>query len=411
VVRAAPAAPPPPIPQKTEDETYDIADDDLAGLNSLIPSDEQMAEAQRELPPVVAEQAAAASASAQPLEYHRDVPPSSVARKFRESRIDPETGEFSDPMRDYIAPAVILGLGLVGIAAYMMQITGKSGPLMGLAISIAFIFMLGITLFKTMILIFVAFPLASYCDVSVGLLRTAVLKLAATVLFGDVAIMWFVVSLQSAGLLGHHDNGGLGMLIIYAVLLALIYQVCFWYMFRIAPGDAKFAALMSFISRLADFFLLLVAAGLVMSYAANHAQPTASPYIPAIRQAPSIPANAPMTASQGQPTAMDDLISQEIHQNPFRFQEGYAWCRMGGASDADKKLISDLYQAGADKVMVEGFTVYAQLPGDKAKRAACLDVAHAFRKEHNMPDGPDAESLNYQYCVINMLGTRLERTH
>jgi hypothetical protein len=118
-----------------------------------------------------------------------------------------------------------------------------------------------------------------------------------------------------------------------------------------------------------------------------------------------------MTASQGQPTAMDDLISQEIRQNPYHFQEGYAWCREGGASDADKKLISDFYQAGADKVMVEGFTVYALLPGDKTKRAACLDVAHAFRKEHQMPDGPDADSLNYQYCVINILGASLQRHH
>ena len=81
-----------------------------------------------------------------------------------------------------------------------------------------------------------------------------------------------------------------------------------------------------------------------------------------------------MTVQPGQtgPTAMDELISQEIQRNPNRIQEGYAWCRSGAADDADKKLVSDMYGAGADKVLMGGFTMYAQLPGDAAKQSACF---------------------------------------
>jgi hypothetical protein len=143
------------------------------------------------------------------------------------------------------------------------------------------------------------------------------------------------------------------------------------------------------------------------SYALNHA-PQIAPqqYIPAIRQAPVIPQGAPLLAQPGQttPTAFDDLISQHIHQSAFHIMEGYAWCRTGMANDADKKLVSDLYNAGADKVYVEGFALYALLPGDPAKRSACLDVVHAFRKKNGMPDDAEVNNLNYQYAVVNIMG-------
>jgi hypothetical protein len=360
-------------------------------------------------PIVLPAAAIAQAASASPLEYHR---PEKAARTPRSGRVNPNTGEFDDPLRDYIVPAIFIAAGFVGLALYMMQKMGN-GPLVGLAISIAFGFMLVVTLIKTVVLTFAAFPLATYCDVSVGLLRTAVLKIAATILFGDIAILWIIVAMRSAGMIGKKDDGGPEVWLVNVVILTLIYHLCFWYMFRLSAADAKFAALMAFVSRLCNFFMTLIVIALAASIIASRAYPSASQYIPATRTPLTISPGTPLTVQPGQagPTPMDELISQQIKQNPFRIKEGYEWCRTGAADDADKKLVSDLYGAGADKVYIGGFTLYARLPADPAKRTGCLDVAHAFRHDHAIPDTAATNSLNYQYVVINLLGERLQSLH
>jgi hypothetical protein len=356
--------------------------------------------------PIVVPTAAIAAAAPEALEYQR---PSKTTPTSRSERVDPLTGEFSDPFRDYITPAILLTAGLAGIAVYMMQKMG-TGPLVGFAISIAFAIILVITLVKTVVLTLAAFPLATRCDVNLGLLRTAILKFAGTILFGDIAILWLIVLLRFEGMISSKSNGGLGFWLIYAVVLAVIYQFCFGYVFRLSAADFRFAWRMAAVSRLCDFFMTLAVIALFTSLAASHARQTASPYVSAIRTPPTISPGTPLTVQPGQtaPTALDELITEKIRQNPFRIQEGYAWCRTGAADDADKKLVSDLYDAGAAKVCMNGFTMYALLPGDPAKRTACMNVAHAFRIANGIPDD---SSMNYQYAVINLLGERLKGLH
>ncbi len=228
----------------------------------------------------------------------------------------------------------------------MIQKMG-TGPLVGFAISIAFGIMFFITLVKTVVLILAAVPLATYCDVSIGLLRTAILKLAATILFGDIAILWLVVAMQSAGMISKKDDGGPEVWLIYVVVLAAVYHICFWYMFRLSIADIKFASLMSLISRICNFFMTLILIALIESWVTSHARPTASPNVSAIKAPLTISPGTPLMAQPGQtgPTAMDELISQQIKQNPFHIQEGYAWCRTGAADEASKKLIGDMYGA------------------------------------------------------------------
>jgi hypothetical protein len=358
--------------------------------------------------PIVVPTAAIAAAAPEALEYQR---PAKTTQTSRSERVDPLTGEFSDPFRDYITPAILLTAGLAGIAVYMMQKMG-TGPLVSFAISIAFAIMLVITLVKTVVLTLAAFPLATSCDVNLGLLRTAILKFAGTILFGDIAILWLVVLLRFEGVIASRSrsNGGLGFWLIYALVLAVIYQFCFGYVFRLSAADFRFAWRMAAVSRLCDFFMTLAVIALFTSLAASHARPTASPYVPAIQTPPTISPGTPLTVQPGQtgPTVNDELISQEISRNPFHIQEGYAWCRTGAADDADKKLISDMYGAGAAKVSMNGFTMYALLPDDPAKRTACLNVASAFRIANGIPDN---SSMNYQYAVINLLGERLKGLH
>jgi hypothetical protein len=340
------------------------------------------------------------------LEYQR---PAKTTRTPRSERVDPLTGELSDPFRDYMTPAILLVAGFAGIAVFMMQKMG-TGPLVGFAISIAFGIMLAVTLVKTAVLTLAAVPLATYCDVSIGLLRTAILKLAGTIFFGDIAILWLIVAMQSAGMISKRNDGGPEVWLIYVVVLAVVYHICFWYMFRLSAADIKFASLMSFVSRLCNFFMTLIVIALVESLAASHPKPTASPYIPARLAPVTISPGTSLTVQPGQtgPTVMDQLISQEISRNSFHIQEGYAWCRTGAADDADKRLVSDMYGAGATKVYMNGFTMYTLLPGDPAKRTACMNVASAFRIANGIHDN---SSMNYQYAVINLLGERLKGLH
>jgi hypothetical protein len=401
--------PPAPTPisaaQSSDEGEYDFADGDVSQLGSLLPTAEAIAAAERELPPIPTARAAAPEA----LEYQR---PAKMARTPQSDRVDPFTGELSDPYRDYIAPAILLAAGLAGIALYIIQIIG-TGPLVGLAISIAFAIMLAVTLVKTLVLTLAAVPLASYCDVHVGLLRTAIFKFAATILFGDIAIVWLVVAMQSAGMISKKNDGGPEVWLVYVVVLAVVYHICFWYMFSLSAADIKFAALMSFTSRLCNFFMTLIVIALIASIVATHAKPIASPNVSAIRTPPAISPGTPLMVQPGQsgPTVVDQLITQRIKQNPFQMQEGYAWCRTGAADEAGKKLVSDMYGAGAEKVYVYEFTLYALLPDDPAKRGACLDVAHAFRKDHGIPDNAAMNSLNYQYVVINLFAERLKALH
>jgi hypothetical protein len=159
--------------------------------------------------------------------------------------------------------------------------------------------------------------------------------------------------------------------------------------------------------------MTLIVVAMIVSYVANHSHATASSNIPAIQAPPTISPGTPLTVQPGQtgPTVLDQLITQQIKQNPFRIQEGYAWCRTGAADDADKKLISDMYNAGADKVYMSGYTMYALLPDDPAKRTACLSVAQAFRSANGAPNNAAMNNMNYQYAVIDLLSERLKGLH
>jgi hypothetical protein len=175
----APAAPIPPAPIAAPaattieegDGSYDLAHGDLSHLSALIPTAEQIAAAERETPPTLP----LSAINAAPLEYHRSAPSERVRRS---GRVDADTGELNDPVRDWIVPAILLTVGLLGFAYFLMDITHGRLPMLGLAVSVLTGIVLVTTLVKTAVMIWAAVPLATYCDVNVGLLRTAILKLA-----------------------------------------------------------------------------------------------------------------------------------------------------------------------------------------------------------------------------------------
>jgi hypothetical protein len=392
---AIPAAPPPPPPEDEPQDEYDLADG-MSHLDSLLPTPEAIAAAEREAPPALPAEPIAAA----PIDYQRQP---KKRKTPRAEQYDHETGELSDPIRDYIVPVALLAASLCGIALFVMQRLG-TGPLAQLAISVMFALLLGLTLIRTLILTCIAFPLATYCDIGLGLFRTAILKIAATLLFSGVALMLADAALRVMGFTGKFGGGPVEWLTnIFGPVI--LFYLCFWYMFRLSGGGILFAVLMTIASWITDFLLAIAFLALIVSLVVTHRPPSMASF--PVSQTPIyIAPGTPPTAQAGQnaPTMMDAVISQQIHLN--RMMEGYAWCRQGMADDADKKLISDMYNAGANKVYLDRLgTMYALLPSDPPKRQACFDVAHAFRRKYGLPDDPSVNSLNYQYIVIDLMGS------
>jgi hypothetical protein len=408
----APKPPPPPIEtvnQAEGDPTYDLA--------GLIPSDEALAAASREF---VVPAIALPAPPADVLDYQH-APTGARTRKI--PRIDPNTGELSDPMREFIVPLIFFSLGCLLLAAYIFRALG-TGPMAELVFGVAVVVLMVMVLIKTGAMIAAAFPLAIYCDVNLGLLRTAVLKFIAVSILAETILLWVDYLLISNGM-GSRKVGIPYSWLLYTVLLAFIFQPCFWYVFRIPAIDLKFAALMALVSRLCNFFLLLVLVGVAVSYAANHAPPTVpgtngATYqsIPASRIPPPMfnspsPNPGPLASSQSSngPTPVDTQISWLIHTPRSPVMEGYAWLRLGEKSDESRKVISQMYDAGAMKVYVGGLIMFVQLPDDPGVRAACLEVSRTYRRDVGLGDTPADMSRNYQYIVLNLAFAEFPHKH
>jgi hypothetical protein len=168
---------------------------------------------------------------------------------------------------------------------------------------------------------------------------------------------------------------------------------------------------MAFVSRLTNWLLTIVLLAVFVSWALNHTPANANQNASAFQPGPSYPVGplAAVHPSQFPSGLSDDMISQAIKEHPFNLLEGFAWCRTAMADDAGKKLVNDLYAAGADKVYVSGFTLYAQLPDDSVKHAACMKIVDDFRTAAGMPN--DVDSRNHEYAVVDMLPERLSKMH
>jgi hypothetical protein len=350
------------------------------------------------------------------------IAPPVVSVEYATGRTQADTDESSidsaDLLHEVYLPLAVLLAGFVAILVWTAVIHPSRHEAFSLAFMSAFNC---ITLFiKTVAISLLIWYIAKRNDGSLGNPITLVLKIASLIIFLDAAETWIREILKATGAITPAGKGPLAVigcsLLVSFVIAVLISQ----FVYRLEGPAAKIFGRVIAVGNWAMnwifiFLLGILATSLTHAAARARAAAAAPPqnFLPAIQTSPTISSGTPLTVQQGQtaPTAMDEQISQEIKQNPFRFQEGYAWCRSGAADDADKKLINDMYVAGADKVYMGGFTMYAQLPADPAKREACLDVAHEFRTGNGIPDDAATNSLNSQYVVINLLGEQLKRLH
>jgi hypothetical protein len=337
-------------------------------------------------------------------------------------------------MRDFIVPAIYLA-SAIGLLVMSIMQRASNSVVAAVVASVLVGVVLGVTLVKTLVLVLASFPLATYCDVGLGLLRTAILKLAGVILLTDtVFVLLDEYRERAAGATRYHFD--YESWFIYVLIQVVIYHFSFWYLFRIPLGNMRFAWMMALVSRLFNIVMAVVLVGIIAGLAgaaavrAGNGNPQAvfmAQNVPAIRQplpqvtllppamplAPAVSSNSPAATQPGQavsltptaPTSLDTLISQRIKISKYGVMEGYDWAR-GNSDQEAKKLISQMYGAGAAKVYVDGFRCYVLLPNnDDAKRAACLDVSHSHRKETGQGDTPADMTNNYQYILLNLLPT------
>jgi hypothetical protein len=352
------------------------------------------------------------------------LPAQSIGYATRAARVQPNDSavDTSELLHEVYLPLAVLLTGFIAILVWAATIH----PTHHAAFNLAFMSVFNcITLFiKTVVLTLVILAIAKSSGGSLGNPVTLVLKIAALIIFLDAAETWIRELLKYTGAIDAAGKGPIAT-IGCSLLVSVIIAICVSRFVYRLDGDAArvFGRVMAWgnwAMNWAFVFLLTIFATAVVHAAARARavtiQPTIQPPPASATQIPSTPTAttpplSPAQTAQDAPTPLDGLISQHIKQNPFRILEGYAWCRTGAADDAAKKVISDFYAAGAEKVYVDGFNLYAQLPDDPAKRSACLDVAHAFRYQYNGPDDATANNLNHQYAALDLLTERLSKLH
>jgi len=376
----------------------DILDepDDVSLLYDLAGPDKQPAEPPVQPPPLPAEVIAYAAPSAR-------------------VQADDSSVDSSDLLHDVYLPLAVFLVGFAAILVWTATIHPSRHEAFKLevmsAINCVMVFI------KTVVISLLIWYIAKNNGGSLGNPITLVLKIAALIIFLDAAETWIQELLKATGAITPAGKGPLGVIGCSLLVSFVIAVLVSHFVYGLDGGAAKIFGRVIAIGNWAMNWMFIFLLGVLVTsitHVAAQARaalaaplPPAPNYVPAIQTPLTISPGTPLTVQSGQagPTVMDQLISQEIKQNPFRIQEGYVWCRSGMADDAAKKLISDMYGAGADKVYMGGSTMYALLPNDPAKRSACLNVASAFRTSNGIPE--NAAKLNYQYVVIDLMAERL----
>ncbi|HEY0008025.1 MAG TPA: hypothetical protein VGB55_04820 [Tepidisphaeraceae bacterium] len=162
----------------------------------------------------------------------------------------------SSPGRDLYAPIALLAAGLL---MYAIWVIGAAGGDM-VDVAITSLFLAGLTIVKTVVLIGVAFLAANLFGAFFGTFWTAVLKLAAIIVFADFAILWMdhFISSLSLGTVGGRRMGFRIFGLMFLLQTLLICAVSY-FLFDIEYDDIfKVGVALAMASRLVDLIVGLV---------------------------------------------------------------------------------------------------------------------------------------------------------
>lgn len=288
--------------------------------------------------------------------------------------------------RDIYVPTLVLTLGVIGLLAW--AVVEAQASFFGIALFGFFILLK--TLIKTVILVGLAIIVAPAAGLSFGGLWSAILKLAAIVVFADALLMWFEAILEHLGAIPSgtptfgRRNGWWLIGLMKTLLTAAFIGIQLRFMFDMDSEEVGIIAVpMAFINRILDF-LLWIGLGLLLQALLAPAVPAATPAAPpaggSSAAASAAPAAPPPTREQTEAAEADAAIKQKLTHN--RLTEGREWSSRL-ISDRQKRaarFIEELYAAGATRVWVDPLArnmLYIELPKDPAARKAVVMAARA----------------------------------
>jgi hypothetical protein len=265
-----------------------------------------------------------------------------------------------------------------------------------------------------------ALTFATALGIDFGLLRTAVLKIAAVVIFADAALMWFHSWMISTGAV----RQGFVVPFVYVAVAAEIIACASEYLFSIDAEDAvKFAIPTAIISQVSNYVMLLVLVAVLQAIvAAARAGRTPAPTAAAGPTAPTAPAAAPtpppppppapspaavQAATAVAPTPADREIMKDITMGMI-VVEAHEWQHSRFKKDpAADEVIVRMYGAGADRVYIDRrggdpshpSRALVQLPITAEGQAKCAAEYQAYMNQHSLT-APPAQSGMRRYLIV-----------
>jgi hypothetical protein len=339
-----------------------------------------------------------------------------------EDHLDPGESDGSDgasanSVRDKLVPGVLIGAAFLGVIVWVdfQTRSGFPGAILMAALLAAATFV------KIIVVIGVAAGILPLFKLRFGNPLTAGLKLAALLLFIDVARLWVDVGVEGSGAFASPGRAvGRAFTIDFLATAAMIF-IGVYCLFDLGGEDSKMvvwptAALMIIMTVVLS---IAVTAAIQAIRGSGIAPPAVT--VTTSRRTVTFTVSPPPAAPAIPPTPADAAIRQRIQSEINPLIEGGEWIRSGGTSDSSRRRVVELIQAfhaaGATKVYVGqeilaasqranrrglfALQLYVELPAAAAKRTACEDVAAQYLAETNTPQAADAPKAR-QFLVIDV---------
>jgi hypothetical protein len=315
----------------------------------------------------------------------------------------------ADPVRDIYVPVGLLVVGFLGALVWVIAQTNWGAPGLILVSVVTAV----TTLVKTIAVVVLAFALAPALGISFGTYGSAILKFVAIIVFIDSARLWLEVIMQSTGALPASGRGAHGSTLVDLLFTFALAAVALYFLFGIDDSESR-----SFIGAMAFAIVFLDLVLAVVAHAAVHAVVTAARPRPAAAPAPAVAPVKPPTVAATKPatplvipTAADQEITRRVRDRSAIVMEGREWRDKFLADNRSRRLVEQMYGAGARKVYVDVLAggsrqtpkMYVELPLDPAAARQCVEASQEYLRAVAPGQAPPTSSpATRQYLVVEL---------
>jgi hypothetical protein len=307
----------------------------------------------------------------------------------------------TDPPRDLYVPVAFLIGGFLLLVLYAMaEMRAPRFALMFL-LPVAGVAMV----VKTAVICGLALMASPSMGMSLGLLRTAVLKIAGMIIFTDAGLLWFHTMMVAGGVV----REGYVIPFVYIAATAIVLTGMAWYLFNLDTEDAaKLGIPMAVFSQVSNYLMMTLLVALLSALVSAMRAAPRPPVAPAAVPAPASPAGASATsppttgpsaaavaaanqaAAAIAPTLLDREVMRDISTG-LLIVEAHDWQRTRFQKDPSADaLIERMYRVGAPRVYIDRrgagsikpVVAFVELPATDDGQVACLAEYQAYLSEH-----------------------------